>query len=80
MTVEEKENQYLLQKIDCNCNDCRYMERDIEQYKEWSKWHLEYQQKLFGGTIAREMNTAIQKLEKYPDDIEVIENHKLVME
>lgn len=24
-----------LQKIDCNCNDCKYMHRDFEKYKTY---------------------------------------------
>lgn len=29
----DKESIYELQKIDCNCNDCKYFERDIEKTK-----------------------------------------------
>ncbi len=28
-----------LQKIDCNCNDCIFMERDLVTYKKWEDWH-----------------------------------------
>lgn len=28
-----KESLIELQKIDCNCNDCEYMNRDFERYK-----------------------------------------------
>jgi len=28
-----KEGIIELQKIDCNCNDCKYMTRDFEEYK-----------------------------------------------
>lgn len=27
----DKESAYLLQKIDCNCNDCKFMMRDMEK-------------------------------------------------
>jgi hypothetical protein len=37
----EKESIYLLQKIDCNCNDCFFMKRDFETYERWEKWHRE---------------------------------------
>jgi len=34
-----------LQKIDCNCNDCNFMVRDIEKYKKslstHRKWRLD---------------------------------------
>lgn len=27
----DKESAYLLQKIDCNCNDCKFMVRDLNK-------------------------------------------------
>ncbi len=27
----DKESRYLLQLIDCNCNDCKFMQRDFEK-------------------------------------------------
>ncbi len=27
----DKESSYLLQLIDCNCNDCKFMERDFKK-------------------------------------------------
>lgn len=33
----DKESAYLRQKIDCNCNDCKFMLRDSEKLKQ----HLE---------------------------------------
>lgn len=41
MTPEEKESAYYLQKIDCNCNNCHWMIRDLDKYKMWSDWHRE---------------------------------------
>lgn len=35
----DKESAYLLQKLDCNCNDCGYMERDLVTYQKWEDWH-----------------------------------------
>jgi hypothetical protein len=28
-----------LQKIDCNCNDCKFMLRDLEKYKSYNYIH-----------------------------------------
>ena len=42
-----KESTYLLQKIDCNCNNCGYLERDIEKYKKWADWHSTIELKEF---------------------------------
>lgn len=33
----DKESIYLLQNIDCNCNDCKHMERDFTTYKKWEE-------------------------------------------
>jgi hypothetical protein len=30
----DKESLYLLQKIDCNCNDCGFMNRDLTRLPE----------------------------------------------
>jgi hypothetical protein len=33
----EKESIIALQKIDCNCNDCKHMVRDFEKYKSFDE-------------------------------------------
>lgn len=33
----DKESVYLLQKIDCNCNDCYFMKRDFEKLERHKK-------------------------------------------
>lgn len=30
-----QESKIELQKIDCNCNDCKFMQRDFETYKSF---------------------------------------------
>lgn len=30
---------YELQKIDCNCNNCFFMDRDMDKYWKWHDWH-----------------------------------------
>lgn len=35
----DNESAYLLQKIDCNCNECFFMKRDLAKYKKWEDWH-----------------------------------------
>jgi hypothetical protein len=35
----DKESIYELQKIDCNCNDCKFMIRDIEKRKQYDYLH-----------------------------------------
>ena len=42
----DKESRYELQKVDCNCNDCKFMVRDLDKYNEsvalHHKWQLDY--------------------------------------
>lgn len=42
----DKESIIELQKIDCNCNDCKFMVRDVVKYQEsltdHHKWQLDY--------------------------------------
>lgn len=32
---------YELQLIDANCNNCKFMERDMDKYWKWHNWHKE---------------------------------------
>lgn len=36
-----KESVYELQKIDCNCNDCIFLQRDVEKYKSFDYLYTE---------------------------------------
>lgn len=38
-----KESIYALQRIDCNCNDCYFMKRDLEKFGHALKQHLVWQ-------------------------------------
>ncbi len=37
--VLDKESIYELQNIDCNCNDCKFMVRDMPKLKSWDWWY-----------------------------------------
>ena len=41
----DKESLYELQKIDCNCNDCAFMVRDLAKKKFWDETELHKDQK-----------------------------------
>jgi len=43
----DKESVFELQKIDCNCNDCIFMQRDIEKFKQSQEHHLKMQSDYF---------------------------------
>lgn len=54
----DKESIYLLQKIDCNCNDCKHMIRDFDEFKKWEAIEKDRQQKLFDKEKAKAMRIA----------------------
>ena len=56
----DKESKYELQKIDCNCNDCKHMVRDVDKYN-YSKTLHELRQRQYFDLINR------KKLEKAED-------------
>lgn len=39
----DKESIIELEKIDCNCNDCVFMVRNIDKFKESEKIHYDWQ-------------------------------------
>jgi len=45
-SVMNKESVIELQKVDCNCNDCKYQMRDMGRFKssleQHHKWQLDY--------------------------------------
>ncbi len=43
----DRESIYELQKIDCNCNDCGFMIRDLERFKKSQEDHLMWQLNYF---------------------------------
>jgi hypothetical protein len=36
-----------LENIDCNCNECKHLERDFAEFKKWEQWNREIQLKVF---------------------------------
>lgn len=71
----DKESIYELQKIDCNCNDCKFMLRDVEAFKtaleRHNKWQLDYFNTL--------KNNLIKKAEYWRDKGE-FSKHDILME
>ena len=35
----DKESRYLLQKLDCNCNDCGFMVRNMDKFKSFDEFY-----------------------------------------
>lgn len=49
----DKESAYLLQRIDCNCNNCGHMVRDMEAFSRSLVFHEKMQRDLFDGEVRR---------------------------
>lgn len=49
----DKESIIALQRIDCNCNDCKFMIRDMVKYKESESLHRKWQEDYFNTTHNR---------------------------
>lgn len=43
----DKESVIALQKIDCNCNDCKFMVRDMDKYSKSLELHNKWQSDYF---------------------------------
>lgn len=56
----DKESIYELQKIDCNCNDCLFMVRDMDKYNHWKSVKMQWQ--------LNEFNAKYDKLNKIVND------------
>jgi hypothetical protein len=59
-----KESMVELQKIDCNCNDCKHMVRDFETFNKWKKWQLEQDKKDFDRKKAKAIEDAKKIMEE----------------
>lgn len=58
----DKESTYLLQLIDCNCNNCGYMDRDFEAYKKWYDFHYNISKNDFEREKKRLLDSGIPEL------------------
>jgi ribosomal protein L22 len=64
MTPEQKESIYLRQKIDCNCNDCAYLQRDIDLKNKWVEKHRIWSIQSYVRSKERLVAKAKKKIEK----------------
>lgn len=56
----DAESKYLLQKLDCNCNDCKFMIRDFEKFNQSLQLHEKWQYNEF----IRNKNSLNDKINK----------------
>lgn len=69
----DKESIFELQKIDCNCNDCGFMERNNDEFKASLERHYKWQMDHFN----TRKNKLITKAKWYKDkfyDLEMWNN------
>lgn len=59
----DKESIYLLQKLDCNCNDCGLMKRDFATYQKWENWNRDLQLKDFNNKQRKAFEVANECLD-----------------
>lgn len=53
-----------LQKIDCNCNNCKYQVRDLNKFKEAAELHKQWQLDYFNMLKQNILNKAKEYLDK----------------
>lgn len=51
----DRESTYQLQRVDCNCNDCHFMKRDLSRYELSKQFHNFLDKKVFD----KEINTQL---------------------
>ena len=47
-----------LQKVDCNCNNCIFMYRDMDTYRKWESWHRDQDLAVFEKRKKKAMDDA----------------------
>jgi hypothetical protein len=77
----KQERAYALQRIDCNCNDCGFMKRDLGRFKKWREWDLAYQEDQFTALRERMVEKAFKwkangEHEKYEQVMEEVRKMK----
>ncbi len=58
MTEDEKYSKQLLQEVDCNCSDCKFMIRDFDRFNESLKLHKKWQLDYFNLMVRKKRDAA----------------------
>lgn len=56
-----------LQNIDCNCNDCKFMVRDFDKFKQSTELHKKWQLDQF----SVKKNNLIKKAKEWIDNLDI---------
>lgn len=82
----DKESILELQKLDCNCNDCKFMVRDFEKFKTSTEFHYKMQLNYFNIIRDKLVKAANfwkkikNDLERYNDILTEADNMKFVFD
>lgn len=63
----DKESIYLLQNVDKNCNDCKFMVRDVEKFKQSQELHHKWQLDYFNVCKQKLINKANEHKDRHYD-------------
>jgi hypothetical protein len=69
-----------LQEIDCNCNNCAFMERDLAEYEKWRVFHFDMQQQMFGARKAKAIDDAQALVSSNPIEANVLKSYNLLLQ
>jgi hypothetical protein len=58
------DSRYLLQQIDCNCNECKHMTRDMDKYNYWKEKDRQHQLAEFERNKAKAIKSGNPKANK----------------
>lgn len=62
----DKESIYELQKLDCNCNECKHLIRDVEKFKEAKVKLIGLMEDLFNNRKERTIQKAHELIVRNP--------------
>lgn len=68
MPQMDKESKFELQKIDCNCNECKFMERDLVKFKFWEEYRRTIQLEEFEKRKVKAIEDAVINIELAKND------------
>ena len=72
-----KEDAILLQKIDCNCNDCLFMRRDFDAHTYWLNWHKAQSESDFKKNQQKAIKDALSISDKAHRSAELLKASKM---
>ncbi len=64
----DKQSLILLQTIDCNCNECKFMQRDLVKFKFWEEYRRGVQLEEFEKKKTKAIEDAKENIELAKND------------